>query len=271
MTDEGTGAPEGTQDQQVETTTAAPTPQPQSQGPSTPWDSDVAATFADPSIQAQVSEFLGQKVQPYVTRVEQSAKAGSEFLSEFQERPGETFLEVASELYGPETAKAIQAHLASESEGEYDPFGDEDYEFEAQPNQFEQSTDPRVQRMLQSWEQEQQEKAYNEHLTALKEANPDVKIDDALFQPFAVATQGDLDLALAGYRNFIERARAEFGQAPESVTTNQTNQGPPPAIGSTTGATAPPTVPTGQSLDEAINDFFNEQRAQGNSVVPEGS
>jgi hypothetical protein len=265
---DGTEQTEGTQPEvQDQTTSAVPTsPQPQSQGATGPWAQDVAAQFDDPEVQARVSEFLGQKVQPYVTRIEQDAKVAQEFVKEFQDAPGETFLEVATELYGPETAKAIKEQLESQYvPSDEDPYADYGT---AEPDEFaDSSLDPRVKTMLESWERDQQEKAYAEHLQALKDANPDVEIDEVLFQPFAVATQGDLDLALAGYKQFVEQAQAKFGTAAQEPEPQA-----PPVLGSTTSAsTAPATQPTGESLNEAIDNFFAEQKARGGSIVPEGT
>ena len=119
--------------------------------------------------------------------------------------------------------------------------------------------------MLTDWEAQRNEKLYEQELTRLQTQHPDVKIKDALFRPFVVAEDGDMDQAYAKYELFVSTARAElFGdtETPAPVA--------PPTLGTgrAAGTTAPATEPKYESLGDAIEDWAAEQKALGQSVAP---
>ena len=76
MTDTQTEAqPTEAKAETVDTTEVQePTQATQGQG-SGPWANDLSSTFEDESIRTQVDSFLREKVQPYVTQLEQRSKS----------------------------------------------------------------------------------------------------------------------------------------------------------------------------------------------------
>jgi hypothetical protein len=237
--------------------------QPQSQG--SPWDADLAF-IEDEATRNQVSNYLGQKVQPYVTQLETRAKPALDLYQEYEQDPGATTLGMIEEVYGPDSAKAFAEFVAG-----YDPGTDPGPE--SQPNTEPSSSDPRIAKMLESWEATEQEKEWASALTDLQQAEKEtaereqreaVEIDDLLFRPFAAMTNGDLDQALVGYKNFLATAQEKLAPPANGAPAAQA----PPALGSAGGATEPPIQPTGQTLDEAIVDWAKDLNAQGQSVIP---
>jgi hypothetical protein len=228
--------------------------QPQGQG--SPWDQDLNF-IEDEATRQQVSQYLGQKVQPYVTQLETRAKPALDLYNEYEQDPGGVALGMIEEVYGKDSAKAFAEYV---TQG-YDPGTDPDT---GQPVPEPSSQDPRISKMLESWEATEQEKEWNSALSELQTQNPDVEIDDLLFRPFAAMTDGDLNQALVGYKNFLATAQEKLvpqaaGDPPPPA---------PPALGSAGGATEPPIQPTGQSLDEAIVDWARDLHSQGQSVIP---
>ncbi len=240
-------------------------PQPQSQG--TPWDKDLAF-IEDESLRSQVSEYLGKNVQPYITQLEQRAKPALEFYQDFNDEPGATTLGVIEELYGPDAAKTFAEYLTDE-------FGQEPTEPEAQ-QPVDPSQDPRLSRMLDSWEQTEQEKEWASALVDLQKTESEraaaegreaVEIDDMLFRPFAAMTDGDLDQALLGYRAFLDTAREKLVPQAQGPTEDD-GFSPPPALGSQGGSSPQPVEKTDQSIGDAISDWVNDLKAQGQTVAP---
>jgi hypothetical protein len=245
---------DSTQDQGAQSTS----PQPQSQG--TPWDQDLAF-IEDETTRSQVSDYLGKKVQPYVTQLEQRAKPALEFYNDFQEEPGATTLGVIEELYGPDAAKTFAGYLTEQ-------FGEGHEPPEEQQHEAQSYDDPRLQRMLESWEQQEQEREWSDALKELQEAHKDIEIDDLLFRPFAAMADGDLEQALVGYRNFFATAKEKLGIQPAPPAEDDGFSQAPPALGTTGGTAVPPVEPTGQSIGDAISDWVNDLKAQGQTVAP---
>jgi hypothetical protein len=242
------------------TATPAPQAQPQSQGP---WANDLAF-IEDESIRSQVSEYLGTKVQPYITQLEQRAKPALDLYDEFQNEPGATTLGVIEEVYGEDAAKTFAEYLTDTFGNPSDPAQTPATE---QP-QSQTPNDPRLERMLSSWERDEQEREWKSALSEFQEAHKDVEIDDLLFRPFAAMTDGDLDQALVGYRNFLDTAREKLAPGEGGTTTEETVTQPPPALGTQGGQSPVPAERTGQSIGEAISDWVNDLKAQGQPVAP---
>lgn len=228
-----------------------------------PWDNDLAF-IEDESVRSQVSDYLGSSWQPRVTQLEQRSKPALEFLEEFQNEPGATTLGVIEEVYGEDAAKSFADYLTTQ-------FGDNPPEGQQpgteQPQSQPPTADPRLERMLSQWEVEQQERDWKAGLTEFQAAHPDVEIDDLLFRPFAAMTDGDLDQALVGYRNFIDTAKEKLGVAGEPAPEGSATQ-PPPALGTQGGSSPVPAEKTGQSIGDAIQDWVNDLKAQGQDVIP---
>lgn len=254
MTDAvGTAAPG--QDQQQQTTGDAP------------WSADLATRFADEAQRAEVDAFLRETVQPYVTQREQSAKPALELYEDLQANPGATYLELTTDLFGDDAAKAITAYLEQEyGEGNEPAPAVTAQASAAQPEKPGEGTDPRITEMLNDWEEQRNEKLYASELSRLQTANPAVPIKDDLFRPFVVAEEGDMERAFLSYQSFITSARAELFKdaATEGAPTA------PPALGSgnQSAGTPPPTEKHYESVGEAIEDWAAEMKAAGQNIAP---
>lgn len=242
--------------------TPAPPAQAQASAQGTPWDNDLAF-IEDESIRSQVSDYLGQKVQPYVTQLEQRSKPAVDFFEEFNNEPGATTLGIIEEVYGADAAKSFADYLTDTFSNEGDGGNPAETQQPAQTAQ-----DPRLERMLNSWELEEQEREWKKGLAEFQTQHADVEIDDLLFRPFAAMTDGDLDQALVGYQNFLNTAREKFAPGEGTTETGETEVKPPPALGTQGGGTPPPVEPTGQSIGDAIEGWVNDLRAQGQTVAP---
>lgn len=245
------------QDPTPQTTTADVQPAPAapepSQGATGPWAADLERAFEDANTRAQVDSFLRQHTQPHVTRLEQrvaEAKPALELYEDLQAAPGATYLAITEELFGEDAAEAIRGQLEQRFAEPAQP----DPSTPATPAVEPQAAplDPRLEAMLSDYEQRQRAEAYSAELervkgTALQE---DVALDDTLFHPFVVASEGDFDKAYAGYKQWLEQAKAQFGSAQPDPKPEA-----PPAIGSdATGASAPPTQRQYGSIEEALLD-----------------
>ena len=206
-----------------------------------------------------MSEYLGTNWQPYVSQIEQSNSQAQELLRDFQADPRKTFLEVADELYGADAAKAIEAALGTPQTP--------DSGAQPQIDPAVESRDPEVQALLDWKRSQDEESAFNAEFERIKAANPDTPWDRTLFLP-EVANLGDFDQAAASYKE-------KYGtylkwQAEQAAATGEPGVPAPQALG-TQGAEGTGTVPTekpNQTLHEALDEFFDEQRAAGQSVAP---
>lgn len=229
-----------------------------------PWSAELDARFEDPATRQAVDAYMRENVQPYVTNLEQSAKPALELYQDLQANPGATYLELTTDLFGDDAAKAITEILEQQygDESEVEPAN-----LAAQPTPTEGAiTDPRLKEMLSDWEENRNEKLYEQELARLQTANPTVPIKDALFRPFVVAEDGDMTKAFEGYQAFLQTARAELFKdlSPDAVEVA------PPALGTgnQAGGTPPPTEKQYDSLGDAIQAWADEQSSQGQSAAP---
>ena len=235
---------------------AAPAPTPAAPSQGSPWDADLASTFEDEATRQKVSEYLGQKVQPHVTRLEQASKAGRELIEALNQDPDATLKELVETIYDEDEAKAILAAFDAEEPVQQVPSEGSDL-------------DPRVQRLIDKQQEEEDRAAFIAEFDRVKAANPDVDLDFDLFVPF-VAKAGDFDQAVLDYANYLTRLRGQVGSAQAATE----NEGP--------AATAPPALGTGQAtgvgsvqtekeyttIDEALADTMAEIRAKGETLAP---
>lgn len=250
-----------------------------------PWDSDLEEAFEDEDVRQQVSDFLGQKVQPYVTKVEQEARPSrdaSRLWQGFEQQPVETSVQVVRELYGADVADRFaellqggssEEEAAAQVQEETDVDVSDTSAAEDEGTKGKISFDdlpPQVQNAIAEQEQEKQRVAYYAEIDRVKEEYADelpkvgegdeaeVNLNVDLFHPFVVAANGDFDAAAKAYIQWLGEAQEQFGiKVPDNVET------PPPTIDSQTrdaGAT-PPQSKEGQSLDEALDEFFEEQKS----------
>jgi hypothetical protein len=239
----------------VQEPVAVEPPAAQGQG-SGPWSDDLQSVFTDDGIRTQVDAFLREKVQPYVTQLEQKSKPSQEqeiaisLYDDLRQDPGSTYLAITEELFGEEAAEAIQQALSSS-------FGIEDEPETPTPDT---PLDPRLARVIESFEAREAQEAYDSALTQVKtQAQAEgVPLEDSLFHPFVVSAEGDMSVAYDAYKEFVSQAPQKLGLATEQPAAPEA----PPAIGSDIQApAAPPTEPSYSSLDDALDDFFKESKA----------
>lgn len=257
--------------QATEPAEAPATPAPESaQVGSGPWANDLAELFSDESVRAQVDGFLREKVQPYVTQIEQKVselKPAEQLYTLFLEEPDETYLEVTRELFGDELAEVVQQKL-DELYGE----GAAEEQATQQPGETEPQHElpPEVAELVEERRQAKLQAAYNAELERIKASvanDPSIEVVDKWFHPFVVAADGDMDLALEGYREWYTDVKQRLGGDPTPPAEEQGQQ-PPPVLGSDV---APPAQPPAQkkyeSLDEAVDDFLAEVKASAPPTV----
>lgn len=244
-----------------------------------PWDSDLAAAFEDEELRTQVSEFLGEKVQPYVTKIEQDSKPNRDaqrLWEGFNEAPVDTYIAVSREIYGPEVADKVAAILQGEEPAEETPASDTTDTTETEeetPASTKPAFDdlpPEVKEVVAQVQAEKQKAAYYEEIDRVtqehaddlpkgEDEKPQLNVD--LFHPFVVSADGDFDKAWDAYAAFQSQAKETFGiKVPEVGEDGKPI--PPTAIDSQTrdaSATPPQEVKYG-SLDEAMDAFFDEQK-----------
>jgi hypothetical protein len=244
----------------------------QGTGANGPWAEDLNSRFEDEAQRQAVDAFLREKVQPYVTQLEQESRPALELYKDLRANPAATYVEITEDLFGEDEAKAISAYLESRYNDEQQPVVPDNQG--AQPNTNQGVTDPRIQEMLSDWEERRNEQLYEAELRRLEsaekaqaqiEGREPLPIKDHLFRPFVVAEDGDMDRAMQGYKAFVNTARAELFTDAGSVDT------PPPTLGSgnSSGATPPPVTKNyNGDYGAAIEEWANEQLSSGSSPVP---
>lgn len=231
------------------------------QGVSGPWADKLNSRFEDQAVRAQVDEFLKAEIQPYVTQLEQARSDVPEeagmLYNDLLENPTETYLAITSEIYGPEAAQAVEQALdQGASPEEAAAVGQQVAGEETE----EDESDPVMERMKEEYVNNLQAEAYGNALEQMKEGLPEGEKEafvDELFAPFVVSANGDFEVALEGYREFVGKAKEQFGLTPDQIPD------PPATIGSdSTTTTAPPTQKKYESIDDALDDTLAEMRAQ---------
>lgn len=241
-----------------------------------PWDSDLETAFEDEDVRQRVSDFLGSKVQPYVTKVEQDSKPNRDatrLWKGFEESPVDTSVAVVKELYGDDIADQFASLLQGgasvedaakkvEDDTQVDvtdtsAVADGKVKFEDLP--------PQVQNAVAAQEQDTQRKAYYNEIDRVKTENADKLPKDAednpqldvdLFHPFVVAANGDFDEAAQAYFKWIDQAKSQFG-----IKVPTTDDIPVVVNSETKDSSAkPPTEETFDSLDDAMDSFFKDQQ-----------
>lgn len=255
-----------------------------------PWDSDLEAAFEDEDTRNAVSEFLGEKVQPYVTKIEKDSKPdrdASLLWEQFHEEPVATTIQVIRELYGDEKADAFTAILQGEQEAD-DKVTPEDVTAitpeqtaaltaDADQSIAFEKLPPEVQKLVQDNKLEESRKAYYSEIDRIKEEHKEelpkteddkVRLDVDMFHPFVVAAEGNFDAAYEGFQKWIAAARKEAGVATEETVTEDGDTTPPAILNSKTRDTSAtvPVVKKNQTLDGALDDMFEELKAPPTTV-----
>jgi hypothetical protein len=166
---------------------------------------------------------------------------------------------VAQELFGDDLSQNIVDVLAREDEREAAGEVEPSPEYEALP--------PAVQEAVDYVRNEKGRTAYETELARVKEDLPeDIELHEDLFHPFVAAAEGDWKAAEEAYKTWYGQAKEKFGlnvPNPEDV--------PEPAPTTIDGKSASPSsaTPTEKeytSFDDALDDFFKEQKRPPSTV-----
>jgi hypothetical protein len=266
MADDNTPAPDTAPDATPDTEPAPDVTPAPDEGGSSPWASDLATTFEDENVRGQVDEFLRAQVQPYVTKLEQDStdnRYANRLWDDFTNNPLETYKQVSEELLGEDVAAEVLKTIENYGETPA-PAPDQasttpssDQENQITPTQAQDQIPDRLRPVVEDFENRQLETNYNQAIERLQEDNPDVEIDKDLFHPFVAATQGDLDVALEGYKEWVSGAKQRFGV---DVNADEIPPETPPQVIDQPASATPPQEQAYESLDEALDAFFDEQK-----------
>jgi len=264
--DPGTPAPEvaaPTPNVEEQPATAAPSPPVANTTPASPWSKDLDF-IEDEATRQSVDSYLREKVQPYVTDLEQKSAEARRLYDAFDANPDATFEQVAKEFYGPEAAKAIsdyvQAIESAEDEG-------------AQPQPDAGQLPPEVQELI-DWRREQKDKAaFDAEFTRIKTIPGNENIDKELFIPFA-AQSSTFEEAAAKYRDWESkwgpRTPAPGTETATADASAQPGTQAPATLGQqgVEGGSPTPTEKHYDSYHDAIDDFFAEEAQKGQQLAP---
>jgi hypothetical protein len=232
-----------------------------------PWAADLAVYFEDESVRGQADKFLREKIQPHVTKLEQTQseyKPAHEFFDDLRDDPIGTTLALAEEVYGAEIADKIAELVAA---GE-DPATAAKEATEGESPKTDE--DPVIAKMKAEYEAQERSKLWDQELARIK-STPEaqgVDIDPELFAVFVHQAEGDMDAALPAYKAFEERSRTKYGQPAPAPPA------PPAPLGTQPGdapASTPPIAPKITSFDEALDATLAEIRSNRNGPTPVGT
>lgn len=217
--------------------------------PAGPWDEDLAARFQNANQRRNVAEFLREKVQPHLTKVEQQAAQRNEnaerLWNDFRQDSDGTFERIATELYGADHAKRMLNALRTEDTPAPD--------FDA-PDELDLDELPQEARETIEWAQaEKQKQQWNALLADVAEKNPDLTVDEELFTPFVIASEGRVDQAVESYKEWL----AKFpGAKTEEAAEEAAEETAPPVVDGKVGRTGREAAREPQSMDEALADMY---------------
>lgn len=251
------------------TTTVAPAaPDAPTPAASGPWSQDLATYFEDESARTTADRFVREKVQPYITRVEQQARGNEQALNlwnNFEADPINTYVQVTHELLGEELANEFLEFAQQKLNGQ-------EQQQQPVPTQEEvqqqMALSPEDQAAIE-WARSQQVKDYYAEQMSILKAKPenqdlletkDAKGNSVIehIHPWVKVAEGDFDRAAALLRGFVQ----EYG-VPQSPIPAIPDPPAPNAFGSDTAtsqASTTPTEPKQQSINDAIDDFMREDR-----------
>lgn len=245
-----------------------------------PWTADLAEAFEDETTRATVDGFLREKVQPYVTDLEQRSQVPAVAAKLYEDlssdSPDETFFQVAEELFGEDVADRLFEAYSGESDENPDEIVEE-----AKAEQDEPELPEDVRRATEFYVAQQEEQAYEDAVTAARESHADLfpeQLDDEavgrLLGPFVATADGDMDQALEAYTEWSALLAAgqvspedAAAAAAEGLDPDQVPDLPAPVEGGTNPAT--PVQREYGSIGDAVDDFAAELRAK-NAPPPVG-
>ncbi len=247
-----------------------PTPSEEPTELSSPWANDVKEVFTDPDQQVAVDQFLREKYQPYVTKLEQEGaenrKANNLWNQLTADQYG-TFEKIADELYEPEVAARIKAAIDA------DEASNDDESDDNEPLVDLDDLPPEVREAVEYQREQKNQALWNKEMSDTEalfdDDNEDapykgIKFEPDLFYPFISAADGDFEAAAAGYAEWAKKASSAFGLPDEITppTPPEEQVTPPTAINSGSRQAAPPPQDKKyDSLDAALDDFLAEENA----------
>lgn len=201
----------------------------------------------DESVRPQVDEFLRESVQPYVTKLEQSGKTGSELIEALQEDPSTTLLGLAQALYDEEEYERFSnAFLGSEPEAaEVETDAEESTD---QPESWVDGYKEFIEASAKEKETAARDAEYQDYLETFSEVYPDVKTN--LIHPFLHVSDMDHENAVSLYRGFVEEVKKEL--FPDFTGVELPNA---PAVLTPAGNPAPATASNPATLDDAMKIY----------------
>lgn len=242
----------------AETTTAAPTN-------TAPWAADLAATFTDPEIQAQVDGFMREKVQPRVTQLEQQVAGLSdaqEYYNDLTTDPGKTWVSLTHEILGDDLAGKVLAALSDETPAE--PAA----ATTATTTETPSGLAPEDQQFLAKMREKEAKAEYSAQVEAFVTEKADPSLKSRWFHPFVAAAGGNLEVAYGGYKEWVEDFKAGNTTATPAEAAAETAADPPPTLNSGAGGAAQvPTVKKYRSMDDAIDDVWKDMAGAAPSTV----
>lgn len=276
--DEPAGGP-GPAETPAEPAAAAPTE------PATPWADSLGRAFPDEATRGQVDQYLRSEIQPYITRKEQELGEVSgvweNLWDEDQTIP--TYLSLAESIYGPELAREVaqtfakhfevteglspEQAAAAGVEAANQAAVDAQPEVEAVPDfdEWLAKQPPEVREIVTNQVAQNEDDVYNGQLAELAGVEPTIKGNEDRFSRYVVATEGDLNVALALWQEemapVIKAHPESFGTAApatEAPAEAKPAREAPAVLGSqaAAGVTTPPQIKAHQTMDEAIHDFM---------------
>lgn len=223
--------------------------------------------FTDPEVRQQVDGFLREKVQPHVTKLEQSSRDmdhARTLYEDLQNDPGDTYLALTEELFGPDSVESVIAAL-QRGEGTTEAESDEPHEADQYDDIDESALNQDDRQLLDELRQDRARKAYNDAITELQAEHEDIVPE--LFHPFVHSAGGDLERAYQGYSQWLGKAKSQFGGSAEIPDSLPHEVAPPTVGGSGEATSTPPVEKSYDSLDDALDDFFAGERSSAPPVV----
>jgi hypothetical protein len=226
-----------------------------------------------------VDAVLREKVQPYVTSVEEKAKAGTELLDSLNAEPLRTYQELTDDLFGEDAAKRVTGEALADFypavPGQETPPQTETPQPRRAEAQPEGNDDPILREIREDYLDRKNQAEFealvgelreSEAAKAAAEGRDPIPLKDSLFKPFLHATDGDVEQAWSRYQSFVDTAKTELlGQEPPPE--------PPPTLGSaSSGGATPPTHTEKQyngDVGAAIEDWAADLKRDGQTIVPE--
>ena len=218
-----------------------------------PWSSDLEEFFEDPAARARADEFMRSKVQPRMTQLETQIAERKPAYELYDALVGEesdaTLAQVVSELR-PDIADQFMSLLEPQ-----EPITDEE------PVHQQLELPPELQEMIEERTAAKEAEDYDNEIARVQALHPELVPTE--FHPFVAGAEGDFDLALEHYKTWQQEVRQRYGGAP----TPQPEPAPAPQALATSQTQAPPVQEKYESLDDAFDAFFAEQRGTGTSPV----